>query len=79
MRQPKPQARRQHAAFERYKKLSLENARNIVAFYERRMSLRAEADDKNKDAPRPVAASDGAIDDDIVVIPSPSIAALADV
>jgi len=31
------------------------------------MSLRAEADDKNKDAPRPVAASDGAIDDDIVV------------
>ena len=67
MRQPKPQARRQHAAFERCKKLSLENARNIVAFYERRMSLRPEADDKNKDAPRPVAASDGAIDDDIVV------------
>ena len=31
------------------------------------MSLRPEADDKNKDAPRPVAASDGAIDDDIVV------------
>jgi hypothetical protein len=36
------------------------------------MSLRAEADEKNKDAPRPA----GATDDDVVVIPSPSIAPL---
>ena len=60
-------------SFERYKKLSQETARNIVDFYERRMSLRAEADEKNKHAPGPVAARDGAIDDDVVFIPSPSI------
>jgi uncharacterized protein (DUF2336 family) len=61
-------------SFERYKKLSQETARNIVDFYERRMSLRAEADEKNKDAPEPVAARDDAIDDDVVAVPSPSIA-----
>lgn len=61
-------------SFERYKKLSQETARNIVDFYERRMSLRAEADEKNNDAPEPVAARDDAIDDDVVAVPSPSIA-----
>jgi uncharacterized protein (DUF2336 family) len=61
-------------SFERYKKLSQETARNIVDFYERRMSLRAEADEKNKDAPEPVAARDDAIDDGVVAVPSPSIA-----
>jgi uncharacterized protein (DUF2336 family) len=63
-------------SFERYKKLSQETARNIVDFYERRMSLRAEADEKNKDAPEPVAVRDDAIDDDVVAVPSPSIAPL---
>jgi uncharacterized protein (DUF2336 family) len=63
-------------SFERYKKLSQETARNIVEFYERRMSLRTKADQKNKDAPGPVAARDDAIDDDVVAVTSPSIAPL---
>jgi hypothetical protein len=33
-------------AFERYRKLSQETARNIVNFYERRMVLRAKADER---------------------------------
>ena len=68
-----PNAEDMNRSFERYKKLSQETARNIVDFYERRMSLRAEADEKNKHAPGPLAARDGTIDDDVVVIPSPSI------
>ena len=60
-------------AFERYKKLSQQTARNIVAFYERRMKLRAKADDRNKNlGSQDVAPS--ADDDDIVVVPSPSLA-----
>jgi uncharacterized protein (DUF2336 family) len=68
-----PNAEDMNRSFERYKKLSQETARNIVDFYERRMSLRAEADEKNKDAPGAAAARDSAIDDDVVVIPAPSI------
>ena len=64
-------------SFERYKKLSQETARNIVDFYERRMSLRTKADQKNEDTPGPVAASDDAIDDDVVAVTSPSIAPLS--
>ena len=59
-------------AFERYKKLSEPTARNIVAFYERRLKLRANADSKNKRGQN--AASVSAIDDDIVVVPSPPLA-----
>ena len=59
-------------AFERYKKLSEPTARNIVGFYERRLKLRANADSKNKRGQN--AASVSAIDDDIVVVPSPSLA-----
>jgi uncharacterized protein (DUF2336 family) len=71
-----PNAEDMNRSFERYKKLSQETARNIVDFYERRMSLRAEADEKNKDAPGAAAARDSAIDDDVVVIPAPSITPL---
>ncbi len=59
-------------AFERYKKLSEPTARNIVGFYERRLKLRANADSKNKRGQN--AASVSAIDDDIVVVPSPPLA-----
>jgi uncharacterized protein (DUF2336 family) len=59
-------------AFERYKKLSEATARNIVGFYERRLKLRASADSKNKRGQD--AASVSTIDDDIVVVPSPSLA-----
>jgi uncharacterized protein (DUF2336 family) len=61
-------------AFERYKKLSQETARNIVTFYERRMSLRAKADEKNKGVRGQKNVSDPTVDDDIIVVPSPSIA-----
>jgi hypothetical protein len=60
-------------AFERYKKLSQETARNIVAFYERRIKLRIKANSKNKRAPGKRKA-EGDTDDDIVVVPSPSLA-----
>ena len=59
-------------AFERYKKLSEPTARNIVGFYERRLKLRANANSKNKRGQN--AASVSAIDDDIVVVPSCSLA-----
>jgi uncharacterized protein (DUF2336 family) len=60
-------------AFERYKKLSQETARNIVNFYERRMNLRAKADEKNKSARGQKDVANNTVDDDIVVVPSPSI------
>jgi hypothetical protein len=63
-------------AFERYKKLSHETARNIVEFYERRMSLRADADAKNKAAQEQKSVSDDTIDDDIVFVPSPPVSPL---
>jgi uncharacterized protein (DUF2336 family) len=63
-------------AFERYRKLSHETARNIVAFYERRMVLRAKADEKNEDAPRQDTVDDDTIDDDVIFVPSPSTAPL---
>ena len=65
-------------AFERYRKLSKETARNIVNFYERRMKLRTQTNAKGKK--RPVqnaiqeAADVNAGDDNVVVIPSPSLA-----
>jgi uncharacterized protein (DUF2336 family) len=61
-------------AFERYKKLSQETARNIVNFYERRMTLRAKADAKNKGARGSEGPADDAGEDDIVVVSSPSVA-----
>src|SRR4249920_299953 len=61
-------------AFERYKKLSQETARNIVNFYERRMSLRAKADAKNKGTGGLKSPTENAAEDDIVVVSSPSVA-----
>ncbi len=61
-------------AFERYKKLSQETARNIVNFYERRMVLRAKADAKNKGARASKSVNESAADDDVVVVPSPPVA-----
>ena len=63
-------------AFERYKKLSQETARNIVNFYERRMTLRAKADAKNKGARGSEGPEDDAGEDDIVVVSSPSVASI---
>src|SRR4249919_665648 len=60
-------------AFERYKKLSQETARNIVMFYERRTRLRVKANSKKKRAPNE-EAEEPAIDDDIVEVPSPPVA-----
>ena len=51
-------------------------ARNIVAFYERRMVLRANADEKNEDAPRQDTVDNDTIDDDVIFVPSPSTAPL---
>ena len=61
-------------AFERYKKLSQETARNIVSFYERRMKLRMQPNAKSKGARGKKAAKERTTDDDIVVVPSPSLA-----
>ncbi len=60
-------------AFERYKKLSQETARNIVMFYERRTRLRVKANSKKKHA-RNEEAEEPAIDDDVVEVPSPPVA-----
>ena len=59
-------------AFERYRKLSPETARNIVSFHERRMKQR----DAQKKTLQGLRATKSLIveDDDIVAIPSPSIA-----
>ena len=61
-------------AFERYKKLSQETARNIVTFYERRTRLRVKANSKSERAPAKETADEPTIDDDIVEVPSPPIA-----
>ena len=61
-------------AFERYKKLNQETARNIVAFYERRLKLRLKATSKNKLAQKQKEVEAVSIDDDIVAVESPSLA-----
>jgi len=61
-------------SFERYKKLSQETARNIVNFYERRMSLRVKADERNKGVRGQDNMSGHAAEDDIIIVPSPPIA-----
>jgi uncharacterized protein (DUF2336 family) len=59
-------------AFERYRKLSPETARNIVSFHERRMRLR---EAQNKSARGQKAAKGLTVDDgDIIAVPSPSLA-----
>jgi hypothetical protein len=62
-------------AFERYKKLSQQTARNIVTFYERRLKLRA-ADSNDKGARGKGKSEEPATDGEIVVVPSPSITPL---
>ena len=59
-------------AFERYRKLSQQTARNIVAFYERRLKLRAKS--KNKGAGQKKEFEGPSTEDGIVVVPSPSLA-----
>jgi Uncharacterised protein conserved in bacteria (DUF2336) len=61
-------------AFERYKKLNHETARNIVAFYERRLKLRVKGNAKNKRDQKQKEDEELAVDDDIVVVESPSLA-----
>lgn len=58
-------------AFERYRKLSPQTARNIVSFHERRMKQR---DAQSKSMRKQKSAKDLTDDDDIVVVPSPSVA-----
>ncbi|HJS61841.1 MAG TPA: DUF2336 domain-containing protein [Pseudolabrys sp.] len=60
-------------AFERYRKLSQQTARNIVTFYERRMKLRKAADAKGKST-RGRKGKSRSEDDNLVNLPSPSIA-----
>jgi uncharacterized protein (DUF2336 family) len=63
-------------AFERYRKLSKETARNIVNFYERRMKERSQRGVKKK-APTAQELAQAAEDNaDIVEMPSPSVAPL---
>jgi uncharacterized protein (DUF2336 family) len=63
-------------AFERYRKLSKETARNIVNFYERRMKQRSQKGAKRK-APSAQELAQAASDDaDIVEMPSPTLAPL---
>jgi len=61
-------------AFERYRKLSQETARNIVSFHERRMKLRARGEAKGKGARGQKATKRRTSDDTTVVVPSPSLA-----
>jgi len=61
-------------AFERYRKLSQQTARNIVAFYERRLKLRAKS--KNKGVGQKKKVEGPSAEDGIVVVPSPSLAPL---
>jgi hypothetical protein len=60
-------------AFERYRKLSQQTARNIVTFYERRMKLRKAENAMGKSA-RGRKGKSGGEDDNLVSLPSPSIA-----
>jgi len=59
-------------AFERYRKLSQQTARNIVTFYERRMKLRKAANAKGKST-RGRKGKTRDEDDNLVTLPSPSI------
>ena len=59
-------------AFERYRKLSKQTARNIVTFYERRMKLRKSENVKGNSA-RGRKGKSGGEDDNLVSLPSPSI------
>jgi hypothetical protein len=59
-------------AFERYRKLSQQTARNIVAFYERRLKLRAKS--KNNCVGQKKELAGPSTEDGIVVLPSPSLA-----
>ncbi len=59
-------------AFERYRKLSQQTARNIVTFYERRMKLRKTENAKGKSA-RGRKGKSHSEDDNLVSLPSPSI------
>ncbi|HEX3339038.1 MAG TPA: DUF2336 domain-containing protein [Pseudolabrys sp.] len=59
-------------AFERYRKLSQQTARNIVVFYERRLKLRAKS--KDKSAGQKKEFEGPSTEDRIVVVPSPSLA-----
>ena len=59
-------------AFERYRKLSQQTARNIVTFYERRMKLRKAENAKGRSA-RGRKGKGRNEDDNIVSLPSPSI------
>jgi hypothetical protein len=58
-------------AFERYRKLSQQTARNIVTFYERRMKLRKTTNTKGKS--RGQKGKGPGEDDNLVSLPSPSI------
>jgi uncharacterized protein (DUF2336 family) len=58
-------------AFERYRKLSPQTARNIVTFYEKRMKLRKVASAKGKSRGQKGKSPDE--DDNLVSLPSPSI------
>ncbi|HEY6025161.1 MAG TPA: DUF2336 domain-containing protein [Pseudolabrys sp.] len=58
-------------AFERYRKLSKETARNIVNFYERRMKLRTP---KKAKGDGQEGAEEDTDSDNVVVMPSPSLA-----
>jgi uncharacterized protein (DUF2336 family) len=62
-------------AFERYRKLSKETARNIVNFYEQRTKLRANTKKKSraKNAADDVSGDDHASDDEMTDVPSPSL------
>ena len=59
-------------AFERYRKLSQQTARNIVTFYERRMKLRKAENAKGKST-RGRKDKTRNEDDNLVTLPSPSI------
>ncbi len=61
-------------AFERYKKLSQQTARNIVTFYEHRVALRTKAAKKDKKGRGKKTESEDLTDDCVVVMPSPSLA-----
>jgi hypothetical protein len=63
-------------AFERYRKLSQQTARNIVTFYERRMKLRKAENTKGKSARGRKGKDRGDDDDNLVSLPSPSIVPL---
>jgi uncharacterized protein (DUF2336 family) len=66
-------------AFERYKKLSQETARNIVSFHERRMKLRTQANTQKGNVGERHATKKGSTEDTSGLTPSPDFPRLADV